>query len=70
MELSAKQLQWTMIVLGATCYFFIGALTDLGFAAQLGVFVGLAVVGPAIVTRNVSFQQPPIETDKDDEYKF
>jgi len=70
MELSTKQVQWTAIVLGATCYFFVGALTDLGFGVQLGAFVGLAVVGPAVLTRTVSFQQPPVETDEDDEYKF
>ena len=69
MELSAKQIQWTAIVLGATCYFFVGALTDFAFGVQLGAFVGLAFVGPAIVTRSISLQQPPVD-DGDDNYKF
>jgi membrane protein implicated in regulation of membrane protease activity len=70
MNLTGKQIQWTAIVLGATCYFFLGALTELALPIQFGAFVGVAVVAPAIVTRSVSLQQPPVDGDEDDEYKF
>jgi len=70
MNLTSKQIQWAAIVLGATCYFFIGALSELAFPVQFGTFVGVAVVLPAVVTRSVSFQQPPLAGDTDDEYRF
>jgi membrane protein implicated in regulation of membrane protease activity len=74
MDLTGKQIQWSCIVIGATIYFFLGALTEIALPIQLGSFVGVAVVLPAIVTRTVSFQQPPTQTndadDADDEYKY
>jgi len=63
MNLTDKQVQWACIVIGATAYFFLGALTEVAVVLQFGTFVGIAVVAPAVVTRTVSFQQPPIETD-------
>jgi len=69
-EISGKQIQWAALVLGATCYFFIGALTEVGLPLQFGTFIGVAVVLPALVTRRVSFQQPPLEGDTDDEYRL
>ena len=70
MKLTGKQIQWTAIVLGATCYFFLGALTEIALPVQLGAFVGVAVVLPAVVTRSVSLQQPPVDDGEDDEYRF
>lgn len=63
MDLTDKQVQWVCIVIGATAYFFLGALTEIAIPLQFGTFIGIAVVAPAIVTRTVSLQQPPIETD-------
>jgi len=70
MNLTGKQIQWSAIVAGATLYFFLGALTEIALPIQFGAFVSIAVVLPAIVTRSVSFQQPPIADDEDDEYNF
>ncbi|WP_253736311.1 hypothetical protein [Halohasta salina] len=68
MTLTGKQIQWTAIVLGATCYFFLGALTEIALPVQFGVFLGIAVLVPAVVTRSVPLQQPVDEGD--DEYRF
>ena len=81
MYVTATQLKWACIVIGATAYFFLGALTEIALPLQFGTFVAIAFVLPAVVTHSGSFdRQRPVETDgsgtvdgnneSNDEYRY
>jgi hypothetical protein len=51
MSISNKQILWAGIVVGAIVYFFLGTFTELAQSVQLGIYVTVGFVLPAIVVR-------------------
>jgi len=51
MSVSNKQVLLAGIVVGAIVYFFLGALTEIEQSVQLGIYVVVGFLLPAIVVR-------------------
>ena len=59
MSVSNKQVLLAGIVVGAIVYFFLGALTEIEQSVQLGVYVVVGFVLPAVVVRAELFETLP-----------
>lgn len=59
MSVSNKQVLWAGIVVGAIVYFFLGALTELEQSVQLGIYIVVGFVLPAVVVRAELVEELP-----------
>ncbi|MFW5977898.1 MAG: hypothetical protein ACOC0Z_07595 [Halohasta sp.] len=70
MSLTAKQVQWSAIVVGAIVYFFTGTFTDIAQSIQLLGYVVVAFVLPTVLLRAGVFDSWLSAKNPDTEYDY